>query len=291
MSRSGHIALFAGIPVVLLTILFSSTSTCAESHFYQSGHPEYLCYTNCDRMAKDNDEPGLATKNDCAGCHRNTEGVEPHSLAPRPPYRNAKFLHGSHAYTECEACHDDPTEGAPKTIEVNDCFKCHKEKGTERTCKDCHGQDRFIPSYHKPAGKWKTAHGLRANTMVQPDRGPRDLVKPGHVYDCDACHADDACRKCHQLNRPRNHTGFWRIRGHGITGLAQRESCANCHVETFCVRCHQETRPINHVGNWRLTHGRAGAGVHFERCSVCHPRIITRVQVGDLPECLFCHPR
>jgi hypothetical protein len=104
-------------------------------------------------------------------------------------------------------------------------------------------------------------HGLRANTIVRPDRGPRDLVKRGHVYDCNSCHVDDACRKCHQLNRPKSHTGFWRIRGHGIKGLAERESCINCHVQTFCIR------------------------------SVCHPRIITRVQVGDLPECLFCHPR
>lgn len=160
-------------------------------------------------------------------------------------------------------------------------------------CKDCHGQDRFLPSYHMPAGKWKKRHGYRVNTLVKP--GPRIKekipLKPGHVYDCGLCHVDDACRKCHQLNRPKNHTGFWRMRGHGIKALAERESCAYCHVETFCVRCHQNTKPINHRGNWKMVHGKAVAGGHTERCSVCHPRIITRVHVGDSPQCLPCHPR
>jgi len=165
------------------------------------------------------------------------------------------------------------------------------KKAAERTCTDCHGKDRFLPSYHKPAGKWKVRHGTRVGTMVWPDRREGNLVKPGHVYDCDACHAQDACRKCHQLNRPQNHTGFWRIRGHGIRAIAEREPCHNCHVETFCVRCHQRTRPINHVGNWRHTHGRALASGYFERCSVCHQRIIGRVHVGNSPQCLYCHPR
>jgi hypothetical protein len=160
-------------------------------------------------------------------------------------------------------------------------------------CKDCHGQDRFLPSYHMPAGKWKRRHGHKVNTLVTPGRRIKSEIplKPGHVYDCGLCHVDDACRKCHQLNRPKDHTGFWRMRGHGIRALAEREPCAFCHVETFCVRCHQNTKPINHRGNWKGTHPRAVAGGHTERCSVCHLRIITKVHVGDSPQCLLCHPR
>ncbi len=160
-------------------------------------------------------------------------------------------------------------------------------------CKDCHGQDRFLPSYHKPAGKWKRTHGHKVNTLVRPGRRIKAEIplKPGHIYDCGLCHVDDACRKCHQLNWPKDHTGFWRMRGHGIKALAEREPCAFCHVETFCVRCHQNTKPISHRGNWKGTHPRAVAGGHTDRCSVCHPRIITKVHVGDSPQCLFCHPR
>ena len=161
-------------------------------------------------------------------------------------------------------------------------------------CKDCHGQDRFFPSYHKPAGKWKRRHGHRVNTMVKPARRIKAKIplKPGHVYDCGLCHSDDACRKCHQLNRPQDHTGFWRMRGHGIRALAKRESCANCHNEVFCIRCHQNTKPINHrIANWRGIHPRAVAGGHTERCSVCHPRIVTKVHVGASPRCTPCHPR
>ena len=160
-------------------------------------------------------------------------------------------------------------------------------------CKDCHGQDRFFPSYHKPAGKWKRRHGHRVNTVVEPAQRIKAQIplKPGHIYDCSLCHVDDACRKCHQLTRPQDHTGFWRMRGHGIRALAKRESCANCHNEVFCIRCHQNTKPINHRGNWNMVHGKAVAGGHTERCSVCHPRIITRVHVGNSPQCTPCHPR
>jgi len=191
---------------------------------------------------------------------------------------------------DCNACHSDLSE-EEQAAAVKECSECPKKKAADRTCKDCHGDDRFFPSYHKPTGKWRIRHGIRIKTMVLPDRKAWNIVKPGHCYNCNACHEYHACRKCHQLNRPKSHTGFWKIRGHGIKALAQQESCSNCHVETFCIRCHQDTRPINHVGNWRHAHGRAAATGYFQRCSVCHPRVITRVRVGDSPQCLSCHPR
>ena len=161
-------------------------------------------------------------------------------------------------------------------------------------CKDCHGRDRFLPSYHKPAGKWKRRHGHRVNTMMEPARRVKAKIplKPGHVYDCGLCHVDDACRKCHQLNRPDDHTGFWRMRGHGIRALAKRESCAFCHVETFCVRCHQNTKPINHrIANWRggLHATAVAGGQHAERCWVCHPRVIPLPGGSPGGNCI-CHP-
>jgi hypothetical protein len=170
-------------------------------------------------------------------------------------------------------------------------YQTAEQMAQVRTCIDCHGEERFLPSYHKPAGKWKRRHGHRVNTMVRPDRTSRDIVKPGHVYDCNACHVDDRCRKCHQLNRPDSHTGFWRIRGHGIVGMAERDSCAYCHVESFCVRCHRTTRPINHVGKWRTNHGLAVAAGGIESCWICHPKRIMGVHVGNAPRCLPCHPR
>jgi nitrate/TMAO reductase-like tetraheme cytochrome c subunit len=160
-------------------------------------------------------------------------------------------------------------------------------------CRDCHGQARFLPSYHRPAGKWKRRHGHKVNTLVKPDiRIKKEIpIEPGHVYECGLCHVDDACRKCHQLNRPKDHTGFWKMRGHGIRARAQRETCANCHNEVFCIRCHKTTKPYNHRGNWKGLHPRAVSGGHTQRCSVCHPRIVTKVHVGNSPECTPCHPR
>ncbi|MBW2647878.1 MAG: hypothetical protein JRE23_17245 [Deltaproteobacteria bacterium] len=162
----------------------------------------------------------------------------------------------------------------------------------EVRCTDCHEQERFLPSYHKPAGKWTKRHGHKVKTLVRPAQRVKTPLKPGHVYDCGLCHSDDACRKCHQVNRPKDHTGFWRTRGHGIKGVAQRESCAYCHDEIFCIRCLKNTKPINHRGNWNSVHGNAitTAG-DAQRCSVCHPRVIAWIHVGNVAKCRLCHPQ
>ncbi len=201
-----------------------------------------------------------------------------------------RFAHGTHDKHGCLTCHEGTSKEQPGSVKVQACFDCHSEKIASGKCGDCHGKDRFLPTNHKPVGKWRKRHGYRANVLVFPDRRSWNRVETGHVYDCSGCHVDDQCRKCHQLNRPDSHTGFWRIRGHGIRGLAERESCAVCHVEMFCVRCHKTTRPINHVGNWNTLHGRAVSQSTAERCWVCHPRVISRVRVGNTPECNYCHP-
>ncbi len=236
-------------------------------------------------------EPAPLEQVPCVECHQGvTQGVESLPVPSEPGNLGVKFSHKPHEKIDCLTCHNN-LSGAAGDVRVEECFGCHEERIAKGKCRDCHGKDRFFPSYHQPAGKWMRRHGLRANTMVMPDRRAWNRVKPGHVYNCSACHVDDQCRKCHQLNRPESHTGFWRIRGHGIRALAERQSCASCHVETFCVRCHKTTKPINHRANWNMLHGKAVARGQAERCWVCHPTVITRIHVGDTPECLFCHPR
>ena len=140
---------------------------------------------------------------------------------------------------------------------------CHKENDLELDCNGCHEKNRFFPSYHKHAGKWKKRHGHKVRIFSKRD----------HANDCGVCHTDDACRKCHQLNRPKNHTGFWKMRGHGIKAVVKRETCMYCHNESFCVRCHKKTRPINHRGNWKNLHGKTIPGGHSgntNRCTICH---------------------
>jgi len=248
------------------------------------------------------DENGRKKEASCGVCHpRDDERLtlpaeSPGAGLPGEDPRDTgkwavRFAHESHESLSCLTCHKAGSEAPAGPVEADACFECHGESIKAGRCRDCHGKDRFFPSHHKPSGKWTKRHGYRANVMVFPDRRSWNRVTTGHAYDCGACHRDDQCRKCHQLNRPDSHNGFWRIRAHGITALAQRESCAFCHVETFCVRCHKNTRPINHVGNWNMLHGKAVAQGHAERCWVCHPRRITRIRVGNTPECLLCHPR
>ena len=233
----------------------------------------------------------------CAKTHslRHEErALDPMTMRAAPPDSNnwiVRFAHTVHNKVECSICHEKTPGQSSGPVQVEACFDCHHEAIDTGRCRDCHEKDRFLPTNHKPAGKWRKRHGYRANVMVFPDRQSWNRVKTGHAYDCAGCHVDDQCRKCHQLNRPDSHSGFWRIRGHGIRALAERDSCSVCHTETFCVRCHKSTKPINHVGNWNMLHGRAVTQATAERCWVCHPRVITRVRVGNTPECNYCHPQ
>ncbi|MDY6933302.1 MAG: cytochrome c3 family protein [Spirochaetota bacterium] len=265
MSRSGHIALIIGIPTLLSIILFFSISSYGGSgtDFPHDAHLEDIECIGCHKTAQEEDKPGFPDKEVCTDCHDDTEGVDLSGLPTRPLYLNARFPHGSHSDVECKECHGDLAEEEPKIMGVDECLKCHEENELELSCKDCHGQDRFFPSYHKLAGKWKKRHGLRVKTIMKSD----------HAYDCGVCHTDDACRKCHQFSRPQDHTGFWKIRGHGIRALAKRESCSNCHNEVFCIRCHKNKKPLNHRGNWVNLHGKTIPGGHAgntNRCNVCH---------------------
>ena len=135
--------------------------------------------------------------------------------------------------------------------------------------------------YHKKAGTLKRRHGQKVKTTLKPD----------HRYQCDVCHTDDYCKKCHQRqrSRPKDHTGFWRTRGHGLKAIAKRDSCINCHNEIFCIRCHKNTKPMNHRGAWSSNHSKVGS--QYRRCSVCHPRVISRIHVGNSPDCNRCHPQ
>ena len=232
----------------------------------------------------------------CQTCHPKEDDSQtlPSTVAPvGPPDPESwvvRFAHAPHEDVTCLTCHKDVSEAAAGPVQVQACLDCHGEAIESGRCRDCHEKDRFFPTNHKPAGKWRKRHGFRANVLVFPDRREWNRVKTGHAYDCSSCHVDDQCRKCHQFTRPDSHTGFWRIRGHGIRAVAERESCAVCHVEAFCIRCHKNTKPINHVGNWSSVHGRAVATGQAERCWVCHPRVIYRVRVGNRPECNICHP-
>ena len=229
------------------------------------------CHETADTKAK----PGFPTADTCSGCHEPDEykSVDFVSLKKRAPYLKSQFSHAAHSGNECSDCHGDLSKAPPKIPAYNDCEKCHAENEITPSCKECHGKQRFLPPNHNHA--WNKRHGLYQKAAA---------AAPEHGNDCEACHTGHGCRSCHQKQKPQTHTGFWRIKGHGLRAQADRNRCATCHVESYCVRCHQTTRPLIHRGNWKFRHGlavpggKAGTGT---TCMVCH----------NPGQCAACHSR
>lgn len=113
---------------------------------------------------------------------------------------------------------------------------------------------------------------------------------------CFACHGRNDCVTCHTTNPPRDHTNFWRTRGHGLAAAANSERCVNCHRQDFCVACHNETAPRTHTAAWRERHCtwcHFGGGIApADNCSVCHtraPHTSAPHPVSGTLNCTLCH--
>ncbi len=144
-----------------------------------------------------------------------------------------------------------------------------------------------MPASHK--GDWIRYHGTQVDLNVNM------AAQQGKA--CFACHDNTDCTECHGTYTPKDHNGFWRTRGHGLSASGNRERCQTCHRQDYCVRCHQETRPSSHRGNWDSD--RHCQWCHYESnstpadsCSVCH-RSATHTSaphaVNPAVDCSTCH--
>lgn len=164
---------------------------------------------------------------------------------------------------------------------------------------------RPLPSAAEEAGAWK---GGRV-PFEKPESHRGDWLRyhgtfvPLNVNEagqrggaCYACHDRNDCIECHSTRPPRDHTNFWRTRGHGLEAASNRERCLQCHRQDYCVRCHNETAPRTHVGNWLSRHC---SWCHFgpglapaDNCVVCHrvaPHTSAPHPVNPGVDCLTCH--
>ncbi|MGI5863908.1 MAG: cytochrome c3 family protein [Myxococcales bacterium] len=210
----------------------------------------------------------------CSTCH--DDGAPAWKLEPKAKRLKATFSHEAHASAgDCLDCHravltSENTQGKPMA-RVGDCDACHAKaeaKVVESNCHKCHATDarKMVPDDHR-AG-WLARHGAES----------QDRVFDEHGRDCKACHGQNACVRCHRSERPKSHTGLWRVRLHGKEASWDRESCKTCHETSTCTQCHRSTRPMNHNASWRAMHGLAASG-SGESCTVCH----------RASQCAACH--
>ena len=253
------------------------------------------------RYPGENDERGFSHRRHaeaevaCADCHGDIarEGAIPFPSGKYMPTPQrcldchakdlGRFTHQAHQAKgiECEDCHEEeldpqktpmPDEsyrppGLP-TATPPACTECHEPVST--ACETCHVpgtfDKRIPPAGHR--GAWLDFHGVEG-----------ELNQAGlHGKDCYTCHRQNDCVACHMTEPPRDHTNFWRTRGHGFMAGGNRDRCANCHRQDFCVRCHNETAPRSHIGSWERRHCtwcHLGSGSSpVENCRVCHRQAI-----------------
>lgn len=245
---------------------------------------EDLYCEDCHQGAEDADEAGMpGGLGACNLCHGEIDADKPDErrlhVYLRPdgtPWWSSVtrlsddviFSHRAHyeAEKECEECHHgmETSDAVDPGVRVtkDECYACHTEQATD--CEYCHKEIRkdWAPPSHRR--DWMRQHGIIVRNAMHEDPSER----------CGLCHQQNDCDSCHRIEEPRNHTNYWRLRGHGVAAAMDRERCATCHQTDICQRCHSSTRPRDHVptfGSTMNTHClKCHAPVSSERCGTCH---------------------
>jgi hypothetical protein len=127
------------------------------------------------------------------------------------------------------------------------------------------------PASHR--GAWTEYHGKAVGAAGNSPGSPGAA--------CLTCHERTDCIGCHSTIMPRDHTNYWRTRGHGLMAAGNRERCLICHRQDNCIRCHNETAPRSHTASWRSRH-----------CTVCHKgrsHVSAPHPVSPGLDCTLCH--
>ena len=245
---------------------------------------EGLSCTDCHSAYDGADEPQPVAEALCASCHAGREEDRPWEEQVASRFRDGVysplhvprtagdllFSHARHVElgTDCTQCHaqaetsDSTAEGLLPSMA--DCQSCHAALGVSNECATCHTRLRadVAPGSHGEAWRLMHGHVARAASGATAD-------------DCTLCHVRNGCDACHSEERPRSHTGLFRLRTHGVMAAMDRDSCVTCHRDDSCGRCHEQTTPTNHTGSYGGTLNTHCLGCHFPLssetgCSTCH---------------------
>jgi len=221
--------------------------------------PDHAACLDCKNIDLDNPSA------DCLMCHKvkNPEMIEVR-YPKQPQTDEIVFSHEKHDYmgATCTDCHTRAAASISAKENVlppmEACLGCHDDRTAPRKdCSVCHVESSPVNATHKL--DWEMHHGLESKAANSK---------------CLACHGEDACIKCHQDQKPRDHNNTWRKITHGAEAGWNRSRCMVCHQEDFCERCHRNTRPRSHRAGWATGPIRHCFECHFPlgpvSCSVCH---------------------
>ncbi len=285
------------------------------SHALHVGEKKLEC-SLCHSAASVAEAPGMPGLRVCTPCHEDFDADKPEELRVQSFFdaegrykaqhvarqsSEILFSHGVHVgdhELSCEDCHGSTgtSEVIPmeSRVTMDRCISCHRESGKRGDCQDCHREIRreWAPDSHSK--NWGRSHGARYLACEgMSDRG-------GWVNRGEICHEKTTCQSCHQEELPRNHTNFWRIKGHGVLTSIDRSRCWTCHRSDFCERCHQGTRPRSHTGTWGSPRDRHCSNCHTpgqgSSCATCHKAAPSHLAAAPMPSdhhpamnCRQCH--
>ncbi|HTF91191.1 MAG TPA: cytochrome c3 family protein [Planctomycetota bacterium] len=263
-----------------------------QVHVSQEG----LDCVSCHESADVSDDPGMPSLDTCSACHETIDAAKPPerrvaSLFEAGRFKAAHeskldeeqvFSHKRHvtAKQDCKACHagieSNQAIGPEIAVTMERCVDCHAQRQVANACATCHTQirDDQAPASHQR--NWKQMHGqvVRAHSEMTGDN-------------CALCHKESLCITCHRDEPPRSHNNFFRMRGHGVAAMMDRQSCATCHEPDSCETCHAEVLPMSHRGLWGAPKDTHCLTCHFplpsEGCIVCHKDTPSHLQATPLP--------
>jgi hypothetical protein len=194
-----------------------------------------------------------------------------------------KFSHKNHidAKVECATCHqgiENSKEVSSRLrVDMKGCMDCHaKTKVTAKASNNCASCHTTISKEWKPENHskdWTQLHGREIGFAAQSSTAT-----------CNLCHTQQSCLQCHKDQPPKNHTNFWRERGHGVTADLDPKGCKVCHTEDSCVRCHQTIAPKSHRANFESQHC---VGCHEplkdNGCFACHKNTRSHATAPNAP--------
>lgn len=318
--RNAIVAVFALLEVAICILLFGGCGLLSfrdgpKSFNHRTHAEKRITCDACHYGYESGPVAAMPTFGVCFACHgpsrhrepypyeaeMQTHGVEDLFLA-RKRFYDLKFSHAMHAQknVRCEECHTelDADVGVSTShgTDVETCQTCHRQQAVSSSCEVCHKamrKDTRPPSHHD--GAWMRTHGRSV-------AGGWEL---GHKQSCGLCHSQGYCDSCHQVEKPQDHSEFFRLRGHGFQVGIERERCTTCHQENFCVRCHQETAPRSHfMASWGGATSnhclRCHEPIGDSRCSVCHKAAPSHLGATPIPgpphpiarsDCYRCHLR
>jgi hypothetical protein len=276
-----------------------------ELHVKQQG----LSCINCHQDAKRADDPGMPGLDQCMTCHEEIDPAKAPEKHVDTLFHGEKFdahhasqltsevvfSHKRHttANLECGACHTGIEKNqritADMRVTMDNCTRCHSSVQVATDCSTCHREvaQNWAPDTHHH--NWKKMHGgvVRAESDATVDR-------------CTLCHTESTCAACHKSEPPESHNNFWRLRGHGVAAMIDRQNCAACHESDSCERCHRDAIPQNHVGMWATTKATHCLSCHAPLrdtgCAACHQDTPSHLQALPKPpdhyigqNCRQCH--